>query len=427
MNNNDNKREAEEQLKSKEDIASEKEDKKKSKKPEKKSQAQILQETLGLEPGTLENIEQKLFIARFLDYFSEEPIDFIYREKDLEKYKTQIEQIIIGLGEEIEEDKLIKQQFTGKQISQTIDQIRENTEEIAAQKGFKKSINKKMRNWSLIISAPMFAVVIIFTLLPYFGINIDFLYLLPVLCVFCMVPTLIRNYLAKKWYNFKEENKMDIYTQNRENIMILKGFVNDTLRSVRSRLIDLKVPLELIKFVLSSNDYDSIKVLNQQVNKGAIIHTVRFDYPAGVEPFPIPDQLAHQYINQQEVLDTVSEVEKNFVILENAEIKDGKIENYVPALKENLAEKINEVLNECEFKRTTQDIKSIFSDYSSEKAIYCKCGEMVEIKTIFIANWKGQFKFYMFEGVPCDCGEKVYALSLMDKDQEIPDELKDIF
>ena len=42
-------------------------------------------------------------------------------------------------------------------------------------------------------------------------------------------------------------------------------------------------------------------------------------------------------------------------------------------------------------------------------------------------NWKNKFKYYLFEGMKCDCGEKAYVISLMDEDSEVPEELKEIF
>jgi hypothetical protein len=395
----------------------------------KKTKAEILQDTLGLEPGTLEDIEKKLFVARFIDYFSEEPLDFIHRDKDLNKYTEQISNIMEQYGEESEEDKLVNQSFENKKILKTINQIKTNTETIAAEKGFKKSINKKMRNWSIFVSLPMFALIIIVTILPYFGIEFEFLYLLPVLCIFCMVPTIIRNYLSKKWYNFKEQNKMNIYTENRDDIMVLKRFVGDILENIRSRLLEYKVPLELIKFALNSNDYEAIKILNQKMERGTQIYFVRFDYPSGVEPFPLPEELARQYREDSEPLEKMEEAERNFVVLEEIEAQDGIINTFVPALKDKgtIPDQINDMLNNCEFKKAERDLDLILPNYSKEMAIYCKCGETIEIKEVHVCNWKEEFKFYLFEGKECKCGEKIYALSLMDKEQEVPKDLKAIF
>ncbi len=55
---------------------------KKPSKPVHKTQSEILQEALGLKPEDIQKVEKKLFIVRFLDYFSEEALDFIYKNKN---------------------------------------------------------------------------------------------------------------------------------------------------------------------------------------------------------------------------------------------------------------------------------------------------------------------------------------------------------
>ncbi|MCK4779808.1 MAG: hypothetical protein KAT57_06460, partial [Candidatus Lokiarchaeota archaeon] len=65
----------------------------KRKKPEKrarKSQGQMIQEALGLGPTDIQDVEKKLFIVRFLDYFSEETLDFIFKDSTLNQYNKQI-------------------------------------------------------------------------------------------------------------------------------------------------------------------------------------------------------------------------------------------------------------------------------------------------------------------------------------------------
>jgi hypothetical protein len=400
-------------------------DKIRGKKSDKKNQTQLLQEKLGLEPGSLEQIEQKLFMARFIDYFSEETFDFIFRDKEMAKYFDQIKGILEGFSTKSEEDKLIKQSFENKQIDLIMEQLKVKAEQRAQEKGIKKSVDKRMRNLSIYISIPMFVLVFALSLIP----GVSYLILFPILCVFCMVPKFIKSYLVKKWQEFKEENKMDYYSANREDIMILKGFVADVLENIRSKLLELKVPLQLIKFVLHSRDYENLEVINQKTQRGTSQYFLQFQYPEGVEPYPIPDAIAQQYqasersqeINKEEI------PEKNFIVFKNIKAEDGIITSFVPTLKDNLADEINNMLNECKFTKATDDTSIILPNYSPEMAIYCICGEVVEIENVQICNWKEMFKFYLFEGKECDCGEKVYALSMMDENQEIPEELENIF
>ena len=96
----------------------------KSKKEKRKSQAQILEDALGLEPNSLSSIEKRLYVARFMDYFSEETLDFMYRDKQLEKYKTRIIEMMDTIDQKDEEDKLLKQSLENKQIFKICDQLK---------------------------------------------------------------------------------------------------------------------------------------------------------------------------------------------------------------------------------------------------------------------------------------------------------------
>jgi hypothetical protein len=242
-----------------------------------------------------------------------------------------------------------------------------------------------------------------------------------------MLPQLIKSSVVKKWYAFKDQNKNEIYAENREDILILKNFTSELLDNIRSRLLELKVPLQLIKFMLYSRDYVNLTLLNQKNIRGTMQYVYTFDYPPGVEPIPVPQQL-QQY--QQALVPGGKKTEKmevNFIVLTNMQGTDGIIESFVPTLKDKLAEKINEMLNNSEFIKVSDDLNKIIPNYSEQMGIYCVCGEFAGISNIQICNWKNQFKFYLFEGEMCKCGEKIYALSLMDENAEIPEELREIF
>ncbi|NVM35307.1 MAG: hypothetical protein HWN81_06905 [Candidatus Lokiarchaeota archaeon] len=398
------------------------EEKRKPAKQPKKTQGQIIQEALGLGPTDIQDVEKKLFIVRFLDYFSEEPLDFIFKDNTLNQYSKQITPHIEELSTKGEEDRLLKQSFESKKIFDTVYKLKGKAEEIAISKGVKGSMDKRLRRLTLYLTAPMFALIIVSFIVP----QITY-FLLPVLCVFCMAPQLIRGRVVKKWFEFKEQNKDQIYTENRADIMVLKNFTGETLDNVRARLLELKVPLQLIKFTLYSRDYENLRLLNQKNIRGTMQYFFAFEYPQGVEPFPIPQQLM-QY--QEPIIPEKrkeEKLEKNFVVLTEMKGKDGIINYFVPTLKDKLADNINDMLNNSKFNKAPNDFTAIIPKYSENMAIFCICGEVVEINNVQICNWKNQFKFYLFEGEQCNCGETVYALSLMDESAEIPEELKVIF
>ena len=393
---------------------------KKSKKRVRKTQSQIIQEVLGLDPMEIQNVEKKLFIVRFLDYFGEETLDFIFKDNSIKQYISQITTHIDTFSTGREEDILLKQSFESKSITGIIENLKSKAEELALSKGIKSSMDKRLRKLTLIITLPLFGVIFTLAFLP-----INYFFLFPILCVFCMVPQLIKGAVVKKWFAFKDQNKNQIYSENREEIMILKTYAGEVLNNIRSRLLELKVPLQLIKFMLHSRDYENLNLLNQRNVRGTMQYFYTFEYPPDIEPFPIPEQLL-QY--QQPLFPEKKErPEKNFIVLTEMKGSAGVITHFIPTLKDAQAEKINEMLNESEFSKAPHDFKTIIPNYSETLVIYCVCGEVVEITNIQICDWRNQFKFYLFEGKECKCGETIYALSLMDESDEIPEELKDIF
>lgn len=395
--------------------------KKRSRKQVRKTQGQLIQEALGLGPTEIQDVEKKLFIARFLDYFSEENLDFIYKDRAIDQYISQI-QSHMNSFKAGEEDKLLVQSFESKKIIETIKKLKSNAEELASSKGIKASMDKRLRKLTFLILIPMFVLIIGLSFIE--GI---LFFLFPLLCVFCMVPQLIKGSVVKKWFQFKEQNKNQMYTENREDIMILKNFAGEVLNNVRSKLLELKVPLQLIKFTLSSRDYENLKMISHKSVRGTNQFFYTFDYPPDMEPIPIPASL-QQY--QQPIFPEKAKAEKrekNFIVLTEMKGSNGIITSFIPTLKDNLAEEINDMLNECEFNKASLDFKTIIPDYSPNLAIFCLCGDIANINNVQICNWKNQFKFYLFEAKQCKCGESIYALSLMDESDEIPEELIAIF
>ncbi|MFX1589115.1 MAG: hypothetical protein ACFFC1_13260 [Promethearchaeota archaeon] len=408
-----------EKEKTEEEVSSEKEERKsKRKRSVKKTQGQMIQEALGIKPEDIQDIEDKLFISRFLDYYVEETLDFIHKDRSIEQYIKRLTDTISKLGLGNEEDKLLKINYEEKKVFELIQKLKLRAEELALSKGIKTSVDKRLRRLSLIITAPLLAAIIVLMFFP-----IDILFLFPLLCVFCMLPQLLRSSVLKKWIRFKEEAKNEVYTQNREDIMVLKSFVNDILNNIRTNLIELKVPLELIKFGLYSRDYENLQLINQRMMRGVSQFYFVFEYPDGMEPFPIPESL-QQY---QQPLFPEKKYEKNFIVLTEMKGKDGIIQTFVPSLKDKLAKQINQMLNDSEFSESPLNFKEIIPDYSKEMGIYCVCGDLANITNVQICNWKNEFKYYLFQGKQCKCGESIYAVSIMDKDTEIPEELEEIF
>ncbi|HUW91062.1 MAG TPA: hypothetical protein VMV43_11175 [Candidatus Nanopelagicaceae bacterium] len=396
--------------------------------PARRPQGQALQEALNISPEELKDVEAKLSIIKFLDYFSEEPLDFAFKERTIDQYVQKMTEKIDKFGFGGEEDKLLKKGFEDKKILEAVNKIKDKTEELAISKGINRSVDKRLRRLNLLITGPLLAIAVMFFILPYFGIDIGTFIMLPLICVFCMVPQLVRNTVVKKWFQFKEETRNELYTKNRDDILVLKSYTAEVLANIRYNLLELKVPLELIKFSLYNRDYEDLNVINQKQLKGLTEYYVSFAYPEGMEPFPIPENLQQQY-NQPIFPERKKrdKAEKNFIVLTEMKGKNGVISSFVPGLKDNLADKINQMLSDSEFSDADLEFSEIIPNYSTDAVIYCLCGEVAEISTVNVCRWKDKFNFYLFEGAQCQCGDNIYAISLMDEEDEVPEELQEIF
>jgi hypothetical protein len=393
-------------------------------KPGRRTQGQIVQEALGLNPTDIQEVENKLFIVRFLDFFSEDTLEFIFKDRIVGQNLERMTKYMNSLQLEREEEKLLKQSFDSKNIVGVMQNVKQRTEEIAMSKGIKNNVNKRLRRLTLYITLPLFALLTVFTVIPIFA-SLYFIFF-PILCFVCLMPQFIRTSVIKKWYQFKEQHKNDIYSINRNDIMILKNFAGEVLNNIRSRLLELEVPLQLIKFTLFSRDYENLKLEHSKAIRGFMQYFFTFEYPSGMEPFAIPENL-QQYQQPLFPEKKAEKPEKNFIVLTEMKGKDGIIDYFVPTLKDLVADQINTLLNECEFSKAPNNINTIIPNYSETMAIYCVCGEIVQIENIQICNWKNRFEFYLFEATECKCGESIYALSLMDESTEVPEEFKEIF
>ncbi|MFX1396703.1 MAG: hypothetical protein ACFFAS_06620 [Promethearchaeota archaeon] len=396
------------------------------KETDKKEQPQSIYQKLGMTPEEQKNIESKLYISHYLDVFSEQTFNLIYKDKFLEKYQNQFATIISDFGSVREEDKLLKNYYEDKNIPEVLNRIKSNAEDIAVKKDYTQSIEQKYRKMNYLFLIPMIAVFAILFIAQLLGYDL-MIFSLPFICLFCFGPRYYRSYLIKKWSEFIEGNKNELYQLNRDDLIVIKQLINSLFQNTRDMLLEKKIPLEIIKFRLLSSDYDCLKVEAQDTIRGRQLQSgvlVSFEYPEGVDPIPLPEEFEKLI---KPLKKRKEKLEKNFVLLSNPIIENGIIKSFVPTLKVNLANEINSLLNQCSFELAKDEIDEIIPNYSPENSIYCVCGEIMEIRSIQICNWKDIFKFYLIEGKECSCGEMIYALSLMDVNSKIPETLEEIF
>ena len=152
-------------------------------------------------------------------------------------------------------------------------------------------------------------------------------------------------------YKLHFGNAKGSYTE----IIVLKDFVAEILENIRSRLIEMRFPFQLINFILHSRDYDNLNVLNQRTVRDTTQYFVSFEYPEGMEPFPIPDILK----TDQSIFPPAGKMEKNFVVLTDIQGSNGVITKFMPTLRSKLAPTINKMLDNCEFSKSPLKFQEI--------------------------------------------------------------------
>lgn len=397
----------------------------KEERPVKKTQGEIIRETLGLDSDTISKIEKQLFIVKLLDSISEDTFDYIYRHRVVHKYLESIKENLSYLDEESE--LFLQEEYEQNQIEKTVLGLKSTAEKVAQENNITKSLNSRIKQTSFITFIPLIVLMVLLFIIPP---DYSFYLMIP-LCFLCFLPQLIRGRIFQKWNEFKEENKKIFYEENREELNQIKDFVQIILDNIHKILLDKKIPLELIKFSLSSGDYKNLKLINEQRMRGGITqYFFTFEYPPGVEPFPIPEIIRDKYM-EQVASKKKTEGADNFLILKNIKVSNGEIEQFEVEFKEKLKKEINSLLNSCKFEKA-KDFSLIMPNYTPENAIHCVCGEIAEFSNVQKCSWSDtesdeKFEFYLFESEKCKCGEKIYVLSPMEEKVKIPEKLKKIF
>lgn len=386
------------------------------KKPVKKTQGQLIQEALGLDEDTIASIEKELFITKFLDTVSEDIFDYIYRDSVLDKY---LEMLKKNLNEACTGEKVqIIQIFENQQIEPKIKKLKDEAEKIAKEHDINNSIQAKIKRTSLVTTIPLLVMMGMLFIFP----DLYVILMIPV-CFLCFLPQLLRANIMKKWNAFKEENKKYFYQENREVILHIKDYVQIILDDIRSTLLDKKIPLQIIKFSLTSNDYKNITLLGEHSMRGITQYSFTFEYPPGIEPFEIPE-IMKKSVMAQPTTKSIDERD-HFLVLKNVKISNGEIESFVVELKDDFKETINSLLNACDFEKA-KDFSLLMPNYTPETAIHCVCGDIAEFSNVQKGIWK-DFKFYLFESEVCKCGETIYVLSIIEENAQIPSKWEKIF
>ncbi len=382
-----------------------------------------------------QHIEGELGLARFLDYTINEPFELIYQDKLLEKYKNQLIKPLFG-GNSEEETKdgrhlHLKQDYEELEIEEKYQSTIKEAEKIAKEeKGIKKPYLMNVKNFSMGIIGAVFVVFLILMALDKSG-TVQQLYI-PIALVMCFFPRIIQKIYLKKWVEIKEELENKLFESKKEDMEDIKIFIQYILDDIRERLLERKLPLQVINFMLLSQDYENVKIVSTQDMRNIKHYILQFKYPEGMQPFEVPDQVKEKMRMQAGALSPEEEDDNDeFIVLKNPVFnQEGELVEYeVMHPKPITVEGIEELLNDSEFIDVERP-ELVIPNFDSNEKIKCECQEPIQFETMKTSETVFQdqrLEFYLLIGKKCKCGKNPFVVFISPGVPQTPDELVDIF
>ncbi len=354
-------------------------------------------------------LNNELQFLTILDWIATDPFYIIFQDKGLEQLRVaSFEPVLQG-------NENLKQEYEAKQILMTINEVKSAAEEVARKHKVTQPLAKKINKFSLFLMLIIFGVLIVISVIP--GLAAISTYIMfPALFAFCLLPQLIRQIFQKKWKQFVGLAKPELAQRISGPAQNLRDFAQTLIYDLREKVLANNIPLPAIHFVLRSNQYQGLRLVQESMADNNPAYRFEFAYPPGKEP-PVMERPAP--VEEPDTKDEfASLVIKEF---DGEHIKDYTF-NYI--LKDKY-EKVNGMLDAADFTESKQAHE--FVEEINDFNLKCLCGEPLVFKDCQLCNWEKEkdFHFFFATGKKCKCKEVTYLVCADPKD--VPAELKDIF
>jgi len=356
-------------------------------------------------------LELELQFLKILDYVSVEPFVFAFQDKMVNQYTTTVFDPVLQNNENL------RTTYENLKVPETFGEIKKVAEDVALKHGVKESFSKRFNKISLTLMIAIFAVLIVVTLIPAMADYSTYI-LFPALFVFCLLPQVLRSQMQKKWNAFVAESMPEFTEQAGSQIKVLQEFNQELIFDLRDNLLANHLPLQIIRFVLHSNEYQGLKLIEESPVQNQTQYLFEIAYPPGMEPIeamPLPQTVEPESDDHDEFA--------SFVIIEfeGESIKDYSF-NYLPR---DSYDAVNEMLNETTFADDKQ-ARDFMADLNSLD-LACRCGAPLVITDCKLCKWEKniEFNFFFATSEKCNCGEITYVLCADPKD--VPEQLRDFF
>jgi hypothetical protein len=233
-----------------------------------------------------QTLEKELGLVKVFDYIAGETFDLAFQPNVMQMYEKELVFPLIGdsLSKSSDvsptnEDRglaFLHDEYIELHIQEKTRKILNEVENICRQNGLKEPMVKKMNKTYMIVMVAMmiglFAIMSIESLAAYSQIL-----MFPVILIMCFVPQVMRNSVMKKWNIFKNAHKPELQTHESADIENIRVFIQDILDDARDRMIQNKIPLHHVNFILFSRDYKNTKVMQSQDIRGTNTFNVQFE------------------------------------------------------------------------------------------------------------------------------------------------------
>ena len=372
-------------------------------------------------------LDKEIGLIKILDYINNSVFDLIYQKKLMDKYRTEIIRPLIGeIGQESEHldggRLFLQEEYEKLDIAKKCDEMILSAEELAAENGVKRHVQK---NIGIISMAVMAFAMIIFVAVSSWAPEASTYVMIPMFLIMCLLPNILRTYMMKKWQKFKDEHNQELIDMKQETIDDIKIFIQDLIDDSQDRLISNKISVQGIQFLLYSKDYNNLVFVRQQESKlGESQFLVHLANPEGMDQDNVSSTYGKSGIPEDDEND-------QFIILKNAVFDDdGLLKEYNQALLPKDEDAFVEALLGGTKFHDIDNPEYVISNFEENDDIKCDCGEPVKFQDFKSCEsiLHEHFEYYLIIGQKCTkCKKNPFIIFNSPGNKEIPSGLKQLF
>ena len=372
-------------------------------------------------------LDKEIGLIKILDYINNSVFDLIYQKKLMDKYRNEIIKPLIGeIGQESEYldggRLFLQEEYEKLDIEKKCDEMILSAEELAAENGVKRHVQKNIGIISMVIMAVSMGIFIgASSIWPEYQTYV----MIPMFLIMCILPNFLRSLMMKKWQKFKDEHNQELIDMKQETVGDIKIFIQDIIDDTQDRLLTNKVSVQGIQFLLYSKDYNNLVFVRQQKSKmGESQFLVHFADPEGIGKDNVSSTYGKSGIPEDDEND-------QFIILKNAVFDDdGLLKEYNQVLLPKDEDAFVEALLGGTKFHDIDNPEYVISNFEENDDIKCDCGEPVKFQDFKSCEsiLHEKFEYYLIIGQKCKkCGNNPFIIFNSPGNKEIPSGLKKLF